>query len=61
MKNKEFYQEEVSYSMSALMAKELLDQRKGVEEKKMRPQEYLCQVVNEQFGLKGYCIEVIIE
>lgn len=52
---------EISYSMSAGMAKALLEERKGVEEKKMRPQEYLCQVVNEQFGLKGICVSVIIE
>ena len=52
---------EISYSMSAGMAKALLEERKGVEEKKMRPQEYLCQVVNEQFGLNGICVSVIIE
>ena len=38
------------YNMSKLMAKELLNARKG-EEKKLDPQKYLVQVVNEGFGL----------
>ena len=59
MEHKEFYGE-ISYTMSEGVAKDLLAQRKG-DEKKMRPQEYLCHVVNEQFGLKGNCIKVIIE
>lgn len=58
MNHKEFYSE-VSYTMSEGVAKDLLAQRKG-DEKKMRPQEYLCQVVNEQFGVKGHCVKVII-
>lgn len=58
MNHKEFYSE-VSYTMSEGVAKDLLAQRKG-DEKKMRPQEYLCQVVNEQFGVKGNCVKVII-
>ena len=58
MNHKEFYGE-VSYTMSEGVAKDLLAQRKG-DEKKMRPQEYLCQVVNEQFGVKGHCVKVII-
>ena len=40
------------------MARELLKARKG-EEAKMRPNDYLCKVVNENFGLKGYCVKVI--
>lgn len=39
------------YKMSAEMAKALLATRKG-DEKKMRPQEYLGKVVNEQFCLR---------
>lgn len=58
MNHKEFYSE-ISYTMSEGVAKDLLAQRKG-DEKKMRPQEYLCQVVNEQFGVKGNCVKVII-
>ena len=59
MEHKSF-QGDLSYTMTAGMAKDLLEQRKG-DEKKMRPQEYLCKVVNEQFGLKGNCISVIVE
>lgn len=59
MEHKNFYGD-ISYTMPAGMAKSLLDQRKG-DDKKMRPQEYLCKIVNEQFGLKGNCISVIIK
>ena len=38
-------------------AKQILLTRKGTE-KNMHPQEYLKKVVNEEFGLKGYCIKV---
>ena len=59
MNHKEFY-EEISYTMPEGVAKDLLAQRKG-DEKKMQPQAYLCKIVNEQFGLKGNCISVIVE
>lgn len=58
MNHKEFYSE-VSYTMSEGVAKDLLAQRKG-DEKKMQPQAYLCHIVNEQFGIKGHCVKVII-
>ena len=45
------------YNMSAVLAKEILKNRKG-EDKKLRPQQYLCKVVNETFGLKDICIKV---
>lgn len=45
------------YKMTETLAKNLLNTRKG-EEKKMRPQDYLCKFVNEQFGIKGTCIRV---
>ena len=45
------------YNMSPLMAKELLNSRKPGE-KKMDPHDYLCKVVNEQFGLLYPCIKV---
>lgn len=45
------------YKMTEAMAKAILNTRKG-EEKKMRPQEYLCKFINEQRGLKGTCIRV---
>ena len=50
----------VEYKMSETMAKDLLAQRKG-DELKMRPVEYLCKIVNERFGLKGVCNNVIID
>ena len=40
------------------MARELLKNRKG-DETKMRPNDFLCMVVNENFGLKGHCVNVI--
>lgn len=46
------------YKMSKTMAKDLLSDRKG-DEAKMHPQQYLCKVVNECFGLKGTCVEVV--
>lgn len=45
------------YNMSSTMAKALLKERKD-REKKMPPQEYLVQVVNEQFGLMYPVIKV---
>ena len=48
----------IEYKMSEQMARELLKARKG-EAAKMRPNDYLCQYVNENFGLIGYCVKVI--
>lgn len=48
----------VEYKMPVEMAKAYLKNRKG-EDKKLRPIEYLCKVVNEEFGVKGECINVI--
>ena len=48
----------IEYKMPEQMARELLKTRKG-EEQKMRPNDYLCKVVNENFGLKGHCVKVI--
>ena len=47
----------VEYRMSPAMAKELLKNRKGADAK-MRPQDFLCKYVNEEFGLKGHCVVV---
>ena len=42
------------------LAKELLKKRKGKEGvNKMKPNEYLCYVVNEEFGIKGNCVKVL--
>ena len=48
----------IEYKMPELMARELLKNRKG-DEAKMRPNDFLCLVVNENFGLKGHCVNVI--
>ena len=45
------------YKMPRAMAQQLLKNRKG-EDTKMRPNEFLCKVVNENFGLKEYCVKV---
>ena len=47
MENKNAYFE---YKMPEELAKELLRSRDGLD-KKMRPNEYLCKVANEQYGL----------
>ena len=41
----------IEYKMPEQMARELLKNRKG-DEKKKNDQEYLVQIVNEQFGLR---------
>lgn len=46
------------YKMSKEMANAYLNARKG-EEKKKHPQEYLCQIVNNEFGIKGTCTRVL--
>lgn len=48
------------YVMPEALANTYLKNRKG-EDKKMRPQDYLKKVVNEDFGLKNYCTRVIVD
>lgn len=48
----------IEYKMPEAMAKAYLNERTA-EEKKMRPNDFLCKIVNEEFGLKGYCTRVI--
>ena len=55
MANKAGY---IEYKMPKQMAQEYLKLRKG-EEQKMRPNDFLCMIVNENFGLKGHCVNVI--
>lgn len=50
----------IEYKMSDALARTLLKARKG-EEIKMRPNDYLCKVVNEEFGLLGECKRIIRE
>lgn len=49
----------IEYKMPKEMAQALLKIRKG-EELKMNKNEYLCKIINTNFGLKGYCVNVII-
>lgn len=49
----------IEYKMSETMAKALLKERKGSEELKMNPQDYLVKVVNESFCLSRNCVKVI--
>ena len=46
------------YKMTKEMANAYLNARKG-EEKKKHPQEYLCRIVNNEFGIKGTCTRVL--
>lgn len=48
----------IEYKMSNAMAKSIIKNHKGP---KKRPQEILCSYVNEQMGLKGHCVKVLIE
>ncbi len=49
---------DIEYKMSKELALSYLNNRKG-DEKKKDPQEYLCEIVNTQFGVKGNCIRVL--
>lgn len=46
------------YKMTKEMADAYLKGRKGPDKNK-HPQEYLCQVVNNEFGIKGTCTRVL--
>ena len=48
----------VEYKMPRAMAKEYLKNRSG-DDLKMRPNDYLVKVVNENFGLLHKCVRVI--
>ena len=53
------FEGEIAYEMSKTLAKEILATRKGADQNK-DPQEFLCRVVDETFGLKGHCTQVFI-
>lgn len=46
----------VEYKMDKALANQLIRQ----DNKKRRPQEVLCDYVNTEYGLLGYCVRVII-
>ena len=47
----------VEYKMSKTMADEIIKASKS----KRRPQEILCDYVNTQCGLQGYCVKVLVD
>lgn len=47
----------VEYTMSKTMADEIIQASRS----KKTPQEILCEYVNSQCGLKGYCVKVIVD
>ena len=53
----EFCGETIEYKMGKAMAEDILRDNKS----KKPAQELLCEHVNEDFGLKGYCVRVIID
>ena len=46
------------YKMTARLCDEYLKSRKG-EDKRLPPQEFLCKVVNQEYGIKGTCVKVL--
>lgn len=49
----------IEYQMGHAMAEDILDLRRG-KEKGIDPQKWLCDYINDQMGLIGYCIKVVI-
>lgn len=49
----------IEYKMPEEMAKAYLKMR-NMKESKRNAQEYLCKIVNEEFGLMGHCTRVIL-
>lgn len=47
----------IEYKMSKSMADEIIKASKS----KKTPQEILCNYVNEQCGLKGFCVKVLVD
>lgn len=48
----------IEYKMSRLMAEEIIKAYKG---NRKDPQYVLCQYVNENCDLKGYCVKVLVD
>ena len=52
----------IEYKMSKLMADEILKAAKGKSGKLPKPAlDVLCDYVNTQMGLKGYCVKVLVD
>ena len=52
------FEGDVEYEMNKELAKQILATRKGADQN-VHPQEFLCRVVNEEFGIKGNCVRVL--
>ena len=52
------FEGDVEYEMNKELAKQILATRKGADQN-VHPQEFLCHVVNEEFGIKGNCVRVL--
>lgn len=48
----------IEFKMSRVMAEEIVKSYKG---SRKDPQYILCQYVNENCGLKGYCVKVLVD
>ena len=52
----------IEYKMGKLMAEQILDDAKTKSGKLPKPaQEILCEYVNNECGLKGFCVRVLID
>lgn len=49
----------IEYKMSGITAKALLASRKGADAK-MNPAEYLCKIIDEEYGLKEKCVSIML-
>ena len=52
--------EEIGYSMSKTLANNLIRAEKAAGKKVNNPQQFLCDYVNREFGLKGYVTQVLL-
>lgn len=50
---------EIEYEMPKAYAKQLLATRKG-DDQHSNPQKFLCDIVNTEFRIKGYCTRVVL-
>lgn len=52
----------IEYKMGKLMAEQILNDAKGKNGKLPKPaQEILCDYVNRECGLKGFCVKVLVD
>lgn len=52
----------IEYKMGKIMAEQILNDAKGKNGKLPKPaQEILCDYVNRECGLKGYCVKVLVD